>query len=82
MVERKKDLSELLFDLVKLNLATTLIMLLVFIIASSIVIHKRQSQLLGLSQKDGLNGILNRQGGEEKNRRYFKNEYQRYVLSA
>ena len=66
VVEKKKDLSELLFDLVKLNLATTLIMLLVFIIASSIVIHKRQSQLLGLSQKDGLSGILNRRGGEEK----------------
>ena len=66
VVEKKKDLSELLFDLVKLNLATTLIMLLVFIIASSIVIHKRQSQLLGLSQKDGLSGILNRRDGEEK----------------
>lgn len=65
-VEKKQNIAEVLFGLIKLNLATTLIILAVIVSLSSILIHRRQKHLLNLSQKDGLTGILNRKSGEEQ----------------
>lgn len=64
-VEKKQNIAEVLFGLVKLNLVTTFVILVVIITLSSLLIHRRQRRLLELSQKDGLTGVLNRKGGEE-----------------
>lgn len=66
VIEKKKNIFELLFNIVKINIYATLVMLATILIISSVLIHKRHSHLINLSQKDALTGILNRKAGEEK----------------
>lgn len=65
-VEKKKELSKIIFDIIWINLFATLIILAVIITLSAVLIHKKHKHLISLSQKDGLSGLLNRISGEEQ----------------
>lgn len=63
-VSMSSNVSKAFRLLIEDNLMTTLVILLVFVVLSSLLIHKKQKQLIKLSWQDGLTGVLNREGGE------------------
>lgn len=64
--------NEVLLKFIKNNLLATLAILLFFVGLSVFVTYKKQKQLVGLSLKDSLSGILNRAGGEAQIKKALK----------
>lgn len=58
--------NEVLWKFIKGNMLATFAILIFFVFLSIFVIRKKQKQLIKLSLKDALSGILNRAGGEEQ----------------
>lgn len=64
--------NEVLLKFIKSNLLATFGILAFFVGLSVFVTYKKQKQLMGLSLKDGLSGILNRTGGEAQIKKALK----------